>query len=175
MRLTNPWLTLIGERFLTPEPKTVDYWRVEKADSVIVLPLWRGRVILPPAQYRPGIGEVSLDLPGGRVEPHQTPNIAAEAILQRELGMPGVAIDSLTPINLTAWPVNSSFSNQRLFGLRATLKADFELDLPTGSRTLPYTDDGLRDLLEQIACLQCRVILLETLLDLKRGPQAQEQ
>ncbi|WP_228040136.1 hypothetical protein [Nodosilinea sp. LEGE 07088] len=42
----------------------LEYWRVEKADSVIILPLQNQRLILPPHTYRPGMGKLTLDFQG---------------------------------------------------------------------------------------------------------------
>ena len=36
--LSTPWFTLIGEH-IQADGQTLDYWRIEKADSVIVLPI----------------------------------------------------------------------------------------------------------------------------------------
>lgn len=162
MDLRNPWLRLVGERLQRPDQQAVDYWRVEKADSAIVLPIWREQVVLPPAVYRPGLGQATLDLPGGRVAPDQDPTVAAQSILQRELNIDAPSLVALERINIEGWPVNSSFSNQRLFGFRATLTDD-EHPFPPGSQYCPFTPAGLRDLLQRIACLQCRAVILEVL------------
>jgi hypothetical protein len=173
MQLSNGWLTLIGERLITPDQHTVDYWRVEKADSAIVVPVWRGQVVVPPGLYRPGLGEVTLDLPGGRIAPDPDPSAAptagqtaAQRILQRELGVEAGAIALLTPLNTIGWPINSSFSNQRLFGFRAELESAIALPFPQGSQYFPFTLAGLQALLQHITCLQCRAVLLEVLLHL---------
>lgn len=165
MDLHNPWLRLVGERLQTPDRQTVDYWRVEKADSAIVLPIWREQVVLPPAVYRPGLGQATLDLPGGRVAPGQDPAAAAQATLQRELGIDAAAITHLMPLNTEGWPVNSSFSNQCLFGFQATL-TDADHPFPPGSQYHPFTPADLRHLLQPISCLQCRAVILEVLLSI---------
>lgn len=165
MDLRNPWLRLVGERLQPPDQPTVDYWRVEKADSVIVLPIWREQVVLPPAVYRPGLGQTTLDLPGGRVAPGQDPAIAAQAILQRELGVDAIGLVTLERLNAEGWPVNSSFSNQRLFGFQATL-TDADHSFPPDRQGYPFTPEGLRHLLRTITCLQCRAVILEVLLSL---------
>ncbi|MFH7242563.1 MAG: NUDIX hydrolase [Spirulina sp.] len=164
--LRNPWLRLVGERLQTPDQQTVDYWRVEKADSAIVLPIWREQVVLPPAVYRPGLGKATLDLPGGRVVAGQDPAVAAQAILRRELGIDATSIVTLERLNTEGWPVNSSFSNQRLFGFRAKL-TDVDHSFSPGSQHYPFTPAGLRDLLHKVSCLQCRAVMLEVLLSLE--------
>lgn len=159
--LSNAWLTLVGERLQPPNTEAVDYWRIEKADSAIVLPVWRGQVILPAPMYRPGLGEATLDLPGGRVAEGQTPLVAARQILQRELGIEDSAIASLTPLNTVGWPVNSSFSNQRLFGFLAQLQETGEPTRPLADASFPYSPAGLEALLKQLSCLQCRAVVME--------------
>ncbi len=72
------WLTLIGEHWLDTQGQALEYWRIEKTDSVIVLPiqvddLAQPHILLPPASFRPGVGQVTLDFPGGRRLTEQTP------------------------------------------------------------------------------------------------------
>ena len=46
VRVGSRWVTLIGERWRYDKGKILEYWRVEKADSVIVLPLQRKHITL---------------------------------------------------------------------------------------------------------------------------------
>jgi len=153
------WLTLIGEHLETDQGETLEYWRVERADSVIVLPLLAHTVLLPEPMYRPGIGKATLDFPGGRIDADQTPQQAAIAILHRELAVDHGAIATLTALNTEGWPINSSFSNQRLYGYVAELSADWVPSVPC----LRYRVDaeGLADLSHALVCLQCRAVLRE--------------
>ena len=64
VRVTSQWVTLIGERWLCDKGKELEYWRVEKADSVIVLPIQAGHIVCVAPTFRPGIGRATLDLPG---------------------------------------------------------------------------------------------------------------
>lgn len=159
MNLQTPWLTLIGEELQTGDDQFIHYWRVEKADSVVILPLWQGQVLLPPPSYRPGIGQVTLDLPGGRIDPTEGPAAAVPRILQRELRLEAPQISALTPLNSRGWPINSSFSNQRLFGFRAELQG--ALTLPAESQYFPHTSSGVEKLLTSLLCLQCRAVVME--------------
>ncbi|MBF2077244.1 MAG: NUDIX hydrolase [Synechococcales cyanobacterium T60_A2020_003] len=156
--LHSQWLTLIGEHLDTPTGQTLEYWRVEKADSLIVLPIYEQSIFLPPPVYRPGLGETTLDFPGGRFQHGEDLHTTAQTILNRELGIDG-AIAYFYPLNAAGWPVNSSFSNQRLFGVVAELSA-----YPLSSVdviTYPLTNAGIQDLLEVLTCLQCRSVLLQ--------------
>jgi 8-oxo-dGTP pyrophosphatase MutT (NUDIX family) len=159
LQLNSRWLTLIGEHLQDQRGEILEYWRIEKADSVIVLPIRDNTLLLPAPSYRPGVGQVTLDFPGGRVSQEQSPEQAATLVLQRELGIEPIDIVQLHPLNTTGWAVNSSFCNQRLYGFVAHLnhientKQIFE--------SIPVTPVGIQELLQTLTCLQCRAVLLE--------------
>ncbi|MGD1852627.1 MAG: NUDIX hydrolase [Leptolyngbyaceae cyanobacterium] len=155
------WLTLLGETLETHQGKSLDYWRVEKADSVIVLPIYQHHLLLPPPIYRPGIGESTWDFPGGRCLVDQMPHSAAKSILQRELGIADSALYDLKPLNQVGWAINSSFSNQRLYGFVAEVRADTFLSSEKLGATYPTTGPGIQALLDRLTCLQCRSLLTE--------------
>lgn len=155
--LSTPWFTLIGEH-IQAEGQVLDYWRVEKADSVVVLPIQGNQLLLPVPFYRPGIGCETLDFPGGRCGQEQDPAGVAGAILERELGVEAGEIMDLQSINARGWAVNSSFSNQRLYGFVARLTSR-----PVGKLGGVYEINaaGVERLRAELQCLQCRMVLLE--------------
>lgn len=155
------WLTLIGEHLLDHQGKSLEYWRVEKADSLIVLPIQADRILLPPASYRPGIGQVTKDFPGGRFAEGQEASEVAIAILQRELGVEPGAIERLSPLNTVGWAVNSSFSNQKLYGFVARIQAEVTLPSEFVAETYAVEPAAIHQLLQALTCLQCRMVLLE--------------
>jgi hypothetical protein len=164
LELHSRWMTLIGEHWLDAQGQQLEYWRLEKADSVIVLPiqpdhLGQSHILLPAASFRPGVGQVTLDFPGGRRLVGQTPEEAAIAILHRELGVNATAIAQVTPLNTSGWAINSSFSNQRLYGFIAQI----DPATPLALATVAYLANaaGVDQLLQQLTCLQCRAVLLE--------------
>ena len=167
-RLITPWLNLIGERLKTSDGAELDYWRIERADSAIVVPIWRQHLLLPAPIYRPGIQEVTLDFPGGRVQPGQSSLDAAKLILQRELTITAEAIQSIHALNLVGWPVNSSLSNQRLYGFWAQLRDDTDLAPGVVGQQYSFTPSGIAQLLAVLPCLQCRALLMELQLQLRR-------
>ena len=167
MRLSNPWLALIGERLKTPDGQALDYWRIEKTDSAVVVPIWQQQLILAPVTYRPGIQEVTLDFPGGRVTANQQPQEAAHQILQRELGIEKDEIQKLVQLNPIGWPVNSSLSNQRLYGFWAQLHDEIDFMAKPDCRRFALTQAGITQLLKILPCLQCRAVLLELLQQLE--------
>lgn len=163
LELHSRWMTLIGEHLQDQQGEILEYWRIEKADSVIVLPIQNRQLLLPPPSYRPGVGQVTLDFPGGRVSEAQMPEEAAIAILKRELGIESVEITQLISLNTQGWAVNSSFSNQNLYGFVAHLNS-IEITEQYSERysiTYPATPSGVQDLLQRLTCLQCRTVLLE--------------
>lgn len=179
--LENPWLTIKGERLLDDRNQLLDYWRVEKADSVIVLALHHQQLVFPKPMYRVGVDRVTLDFAGGRLprDFQESPIEVVPHILQRELG---VSSGSITRVHALSgggsdaperdskgkggWPINSSFSNQKLLGFVAELDDDCVLDpaLVHLRRYETRSKDDLNSLLEDLVCLQCRAVLMEWML-----------
>lgn len=161
----SPWVRLIAERWRDDAGRQLDYWRVEHAHSVIIAAVQGGRLLLPRPQFRPGLGRATLDLPGGRLPAGASPLEAAPAIVARELGVPPQAVRDLRPLSPGGWPVNSSFSDQLLFGVAATLDPAATPALP--HEALAADRAGLAGLLRRLECLQCRAVVLELLLSLE--------
>jgi hypothetical protein len=177
LELHSRWMTLIGEHLQNQQGEILEYWRIEKADSVIILPiqgdqcalLQEQHILLPSPSYRPGVGQVTLDLPGGRVAAGETPEQAAIATLQRELDIVAPAITQLTPLNPQGWAVNSSFSNQKLYGFVAQISASPTVLPESVASIYSANSAGVHQLLQKMTCLQCRAVLLEWWLEqLKR-------
>ena len=163
VELNSPWLTLIGEKLQDQQGKILDYWRVEKADSVVIIPIQGNNLLLPTPTYRPGLQSTSLDFPGGRVSRHLAPIDIVPEILEREFGIAETAIFKLIPLNQIGWAINSSFSNQKLYGFVAEIDQNLALNPQQLGATYPKTPTGVRLLLQDLACLQCRSVLLEWL------------
>lgn len=159
VRIASPFVCMIGERWRTGRGVEFDYWRVEKLDSVIVLPVHRGRLVCARPTFRPGVGRQTLDFPGGRLSGGLRPEQLAPSLLERELGVPERAVTDVRALNHTAWVVNSSFSNQGLWGLVARIDPEFELSEGFVGMSAPATAQGVEEMLEAIDCLQCRAVL----------------
>jgi hypothetical protein len=155
------WLTVIGEYLQDETGQILEYWRVEKADSVIILPIQNQQLILPPPNYRPGLGEKTLDFPGGRVPKGEQAVATVPKILQRELGITPETIFQLIPLNSQGWAINSSFSNQKLFGFVVELQPTVQIPSNFVGAMYPINHDGITSLLKTMICLQCRAVLLE--------------
>lgn len=162
-RFESPWIRLIGERWRSDDDDLLEYWRTEGADSLIVIPRWRDSLLLPARVFRPGVGQYTLDFPGGRMPGDIEPNEAAYRILQRELGVPREAVVRLVKITHRPLLVNSSTSDQQLSGYFADLDASMEASVLLPHQCYPLDESGKAALLEELVCLQCRGLLLEWL------------
>lgn len=157
--LRSPWARLLGERWQDREGRVLDYWRVERADSVIILPIQNGEMLLPQPQFRPGLKTQTWDFPGGRVQGEL--DTSAEGILTKELGIPPSAIVQLIPLNREGWAVNSSFSNQKLYGYVARLDTQSQLNPGLIGERWPIAPLDWNHCLRRLTCLQCRAVLWE--------------
>ena len=81
--------------------------------------------------------------------------------MKRELGVTESAIARIQPINTVGWAINSSFSNQKLYGFVAELHPKATVNPELIGAEYSVTPDGIRDLLKKLTCLQCRALLLE--------------
>lgn len=161
LEMRSSWFTLIGENLQDDRGEILEYWRVEKADSVVIVTIQKNQLILPKPMYRPGVGENTFDFPGGRVGEDKSLSAVVPTILKRELGIEADSIGEITPLNTKGWAVNSSFSNQKLYGFVAQIKPSLLISPDYVGATYPANDTGVRELLEVLTCLQCRALLLE--------------
>lgn len=161
VRLDSQWLRLICERWLCDQGKELEYWRVEKVDSVIILPVQNGRLFCVRPTFRPGLGRSTLDFPGGRLPGGQRPEDMVPLLLERELGVPAAAIGQVTALNREPWMINSAFSNQGLWGLVAEIDHDCHIRHHFIGQSAPASAPGAAQLLAALDCLQCRAVLLE--------------
>ena len=159
--IENPWMKLIGERLLDEEGRELDYWRIDRADSIIIIPIQSNDIVLPRRFYRPGIQELSYDFPGGRLEKGLSASEAALRILTRELDIDRPEVESLAPLCENGWAVDSSFSSQRVFPFRAYIKAEVSFSPKTIGIREPVNQAGVKRILDKLSCLQCRCTLLE--------------
>jgi hypothetical protein len=174
--LQTPWLKLVGEKLRNHRGEMLDYWRVEKEHSAVILTIHRGRVILPRQTFRPGVGYCTLDFCGGRVPKEvNDPIQIVPSIVRRELGIACTSddfIEDLDRMNSRGWPINSSFSNQLLFGFVATVSnhTEFDADCLHSKSYSIASGQEMDQLLADISCLQCRTVLMNWLM--QRGDTA---
>lgn len=154
-------MTLIGERWLCDKGKEHEYWRVEKVDSVIVLPIQHGQIVCAKPAFRVGVHRSTLDFPGGRLPEGKQPKEIVPFILERELNVPAAAIRNIYGLNKKKWIINSSFSNQALWGFIVEIDELFRIPESCIGTNVIANDNGVSELLMQLDCLQCRMVLLE--------------
>lgn len=161
VRISSKWVTLIGEQWLCDKGNVLEYWRVEKVDSVIVLPVHKGNLLTTKLTFRPGVKHATLDFPGGRLLGGNSPIEIVPRLLERELGVPADKIKNIRPLNEEKWAINSSFSNQGLWAFVADIAESWKpIESLIGLQA--NTDDvGINTLLDKLDCLQCRAVLLE--------------
>lgn len=171
-RIQSPWITVIAERLKDNERDLVmDYWRIERADSAIVIVVQGNSLIFPKPQFRPGIGKCTLDFPGGRIRDGQRPVDAAKHILWNELGITedDFLADKGGILELNdfhhGWYVDSSVSSQKLHGFVVHVREDGivgdQNKIHHRIYSLDNDDDRNQLLKEDLMCLQCRSILME--------------
>ena len=117
-----PWTTLESEpiqdcrvfsvrRIRTRSPRTGDahdFFAIDSSDWVNVVPITPdGRVVMV-RQYRHGAGELTLETPGGLVDPGETPAAAAARELLEETGYAADEIVSLGAVSPESGAVQQS-------------------------------------------------------------------
>ncbi|NCO75950.1 MAG: hypothetical protein GW795_04335 [Cyanobacteria bacterium] len=160
VEIKSPWLKLIGEKVKDNKGQILDYWRVEKDDSLIIITEYKNQLFFPPWVYRHGINQVTLDFAGGRVNPQITLEDNAFLILERELNLEKKDLKNLIPINQKPWIINSAFNNQKLWGFYSQIKS--EINVAEGI-FYSLTQQDLLRLLNDLTCIQCRSLLLESI------------
>lgn len=164
VEIRSPWLSMIGERLRDGAGQELEYWRVEKPDSLVVITVREGRLILPRRSYRPGVGRTTLDFAGGRLEDPSLIAETAQAIVRREFKLSGGDLfASRESLNHIGWDVDSSSSSQRAYGIAAELRQDVLIADDDIGASYPATILGGRELLRDLVCVQCRAVLYEWL------------
>ena len=170
VEVRSPWLSMICERLRDGTGQELDYWRVERPDSLLVVTVHNDRLVLPARSYRPGVGRATLDFAGGRLEDPRMIQETAQAIVRREFKLRGddlrdgdlfASQETLNPIG---WDVDSSSSSQRLYGIAVELPRELLVPPDNVGAWYPATSLGGRELLGDLVCVQCRVMLHEWLL-----------
>lgn len=128
----------------------IEYWRIEKKDSIIVVTTYNDNWILPKPQFRPGVNKKTLDFPGGRQQSDDFLS-DAKAIICRELKLTTDHIKYVKELSTKKYIVNSSFSSQSVIYLQASLKDLHE----NTTDILKYPFDNINALYNDLECLQC--------------------
>jgi hypothetical protein len=162
------WVKVYKDRMLSNGGFEMEYWRVDRTDTAIILSRQKGRFILPSPQLRPGIKKITLDFLGGRLDaqlansngsseqpdpqPTNNPADVAERIVRREFHIQDAVPLDLKPLTTQPLYVDSSFSSQRLYGYTVELPNDLDI---------PGDHYNTEELVQKLQCLQCRALLME--------------
>lgn len=85
--ISNQWLKVRNITFRLPNGKVMeDYYLVERADVVIVIPIRNGQTFLI-REYERGVGEVGYKFPSGMVDSGESHENSATRELGEELGV----------------------------------------------------------------------------------------
>lgn len=159
VHIHSKWLDLYYEIWDSGSGEIYEYWRVSKADSLIVVTTYENKFILPKPMFRPGIGEATLDFPGGRIL-NRNENFlieSAEQILKKELNVSKENIANLKLLDTVGKNINSSFNSQRLYVAYAEIK-NISPDIDS---YISYSKEKIDLLQEDLSCLQCSYALLQ--------------
>ena len=91
--------TVHRDLWRSPEGEEHPFFRIDAPDWVNVVPITEdGRVVFI-RQFRHGAGKITLEIPGGMVDPGESPATAAARELLEETGYRGDAVESLGVVN----------------------------------------------------------------------------
>lgn len=89
---------IVEERRLTPDGEILWTTVVARWDSVVALPLWDDGTVTLVRQYRPPLGRVTLELPGGGADRNADPALFAARELAEEVGIEASNLLKLTTV-----------------------------------------------------------------------------
>lgn len=99
--------------FELPDGSESDFYIKSEGLAICVLALTKNRQVILAKQFRPGLNEVLLELPGGKIEAGETPEIAMKRELLEETGYAG-------DIKLIAEALDCAYSTMRRYCFVAT-------------------------------------------------------
>jgi 8-oxo-dGTP pyrophosphatase MutT (NUDIX family) len=106
-----PIFTLRTDRVRSPRTnQDYDFYILESADWVNIIPITPKREVILIRQYRHGIQDMALEIPGGIIEPDDSPREAALRELAEETGYTASQISALDYV----WP-NPAFLDNRCY------------------------------------------------------------
>lgn len=157
IKIKNRWIEFYGENCIDEENNKLEYYRVKRADSIIIIPIINDKLLLPKKYYRHGINEITLDFPGGRWEKGVLFVDCVENIIRKELLLENRYIKKIERLNENGWYSDSSFSSQKVFG------AVVYIDAPDKnfSESVDVNGNSIGSILKELDCMQCRTVFNE--------------
>lgn len=85
----SPWFPVENRVYRLPNGQIVDDFTVTTiADAVLVIPITSDNKVILAKQYKPGVDDITLEFPGGRLDQNHTNlDALAQAELEEELGI----------------------------------------------------------------------------------------
>jgi len=164
LTLKSKWVDIYCDSY-SVDKETIEYWTVQRPSSLIILTIHNEDFILLKNNFRPGINELAIDFPGGRLENNNLFE-NAKKILQRELSLEENDY-ILSLLSDTGFPSDSSFSSQKVYYGIAKIKMDVILEEETFMR---YNISSEREeLFKKLTCLQCRCGAFEYIMQHTKG------
>ncbi len=101
--MKTPVLNLVSfETKLPHSNKDYTFYRLECRNWVNVLPITSNGDVILVAQFRAGVEEITVEIPGGLLESNENPQEAAVRELEEETGYT-TAVENITPLGYV-WP-----------------------------------------------------------------------
>jgi ADP-ribose pyrophosphatase len=93
---SSPWLKVMVQEVRLPNGRLVDdYHKIVVPDFVEIFALCDDGNVVVIQQYKHGVGDVSITLPAGNIDPEESPEAAARRELLEETGYAGGSFQSL--------------------------------------------------------------------------------
>lgn len=98
---SNAWCALRMDEVRLPSGETIEYGTLEAAGFSAIVPVTDSGSVVLVRQYRQPIGDFSLELPGGGVDPGEDPAAAAGRELSEETGYRAEELEHLSSVHTT--------------------------------------------------------------------------
>src|SRR6266545_7975392 len=85
-RIRDGWAAVIGRRYEMPDGETLEFEIKAEGPTAVVLALTPAQEVVLVREFRPGVEEELLELPGGLIEGDEAPTDAARRELLEETG-----------------------------------------------------------------------------------------
>jgi 8-oxo-dGTP pyrophosphatase MutT (NUDIX family) len=143
-----PIFTLRTDRARSPRTnQDHDFYILESADWVNIIPITPTKKVILIRQYRHGIQDMALEIPGGIIEPGDTPREAALRELKEETGYTASQIIALDYV----WP-NPAFLDNRCYTFLAwdaVLTSDQKPDEKEDIEVIPVPLERIPDMIRR--------------------------